>query len=140
MVRNILLNIYLKGLCHRHSYMNCWYDKAYDEAPTLSISIKIARTKNIRLYCGQQRGTSNPVSCDIAPLEREKKRKKTFLLTSAAKPRVLCCVDYTPNVIILIAWHIHVRQGGQHVTCKWPQAFLSVVHATPATLRQELNG
>ena len=48
--------------------MNGWYDKAYDKAPTLSISIDIARTKNMRLYCGQQRGTSNPVSCDIAPL------------------------------------------------------------------------
>ena len=26
------------------------------------------RELNMRLYCGQQRGTSNPVSCDIAPL------------------------------------------------------------------------
>ena len=50
--------------------MNGWYDNAYDKAPTLSILIQIARTKNIRLYCGQQRGTSNPVSCDIAPLKR----------------------------------------------------------------------
>ena len=50
--------------------MNGWYDNAYDKAPTLSISIQIARTKNIRLYCGQQRGTANPVSCDIAPLRR----------------------------------------------------------------------
>ena len=55
--------------CHRHRYMNGWYDKGYDKAPTLSTSIQIARTKNMRLYCGQQRGTSNPVSCDIAPLK-----------------------------------------------------------------------
>ena len=61
----------LKGLCHRHRYMNGWYDNAYDQAPTRSISIQIARTKNMRLYCGQQRNTSNPVSCDIAPLSTE---------------------------------------------------------------------
>ena len=59
--------VQLKGPCHRHRYMNGWYDKAYDKAPALSISIEVARTMNMRLYSGQQRGTSNPVSCDIAP-------------------------------------------------------------------------
>ena len=58
---------YLKGLCHRYRYMNGWYGNVYDKAPMLSISIQIARTKNMRLYCG--RGTSNPVSGDIAPLK-----------------------------------------------------------------------
>ena len=48
--------------------MNGWYGNVYDKATTLSISIKIARTKSVRLYCGQQRGTSNPVSYGIAPL------------------------------------------------------------------------
>ena len=58
----------LKGLCHRYRYMNGWYGNVYDKVPTLSISIQIAPTKNMRLYCDQQRGTSNPVSCNIAPL------------------------------------------------------------------------
>ena len=58
----------LKGLCHRYRYMHGLYGDVYDYPPTLSISIQIARTKNMRMYCGQHRGTSNPVSCDIAPL------------------------------------------------------------------------
>ena len=62
------LIINLEGLCHRYQYMNGWYGNVYDKAPMLSISIQIARTKNMRLYWGQQCGTSNPVSCDIAPL------------------------------------------------------------------------
>ena len=44
--------------------MNGWYGNVFDKAPTLSISIRIAGTKNMRFYCGQQRGTSKPVSCE----------------------------------------------------------------------------
>ena len=55
----------LKGLCYRYRYMNGWYGNVYEKAPTSSISIQIARSKNMRLYCGQHRGASNPVSCDI---------------------------------------------------------------------------
>ena len=77
----------LKGLCHRHRYMNGWYDKA----PTLSISIHIAGTKNMRLYCGQQRGTSNPVSCDIAPLNsKNHERSKS------------CGMIYILNIILTV--------------------------------------
>ena len=54
---------------HRYRYMNGWHGNVYDKAPTLSISIQIAQTKNIRLHCGQQRGTSYPVTCDIVPLK-----------------------------------------------------------------------
>ena len=50
--------------------MKGWYGNVYDKAPTLSTSIQIARTKNMRLYYGKHRGTSNPVSCDIAPLRQ----------------------------------------------------------------------
>ena len=64
----VLLVITLKGICHRYRYMNGWYGNVYHKAPPLSISIQIAQTKNMRLYCGQQCSTSNPVSCDIAPL------------------------------------------------------------------------
>ena len=49
--------------------MSGWYGNVYGKAPTPSI--QIPRTKNMRLGCGQQRGTSNPVSCDIAPLKDE---------------------------------------------------------------------
>ena len=40
--------------------MNGWYGNVYDKVPALSVSIQIAGTKNMRMYCGQQRGTSNP--------------------------------------------------------------------------------
>ena len=70
-IPRLLESAYLKGLCHRYWYINGSYGNVYDKAPMLSISIQVVQTKNMHLYCGQQRGTSDPVSCDIAPLKKK---------------------------------------------------------------------
>ena len=97
--------------------MNGWYDNAYDKAPTLSISIQIARTKDIRLYCGQQRGTSNPVSCDIAPLNVH------------GITRVLLVFYYEGKIGLNEADDKYIL-----VTTFWPKDGLSVVTETLLTV------